>query len=297
MSACPIGAAFISKWRAACGDMADPDLWKRIVAHSALQHLANSAHKKILNLQELTSDVEVERDLVAAELQIMALEELLKQSPSPERDVPMCEERRAANGRKRAALPAAPPLGPMPDGTFRSTVDSWNRKRDRKWVEKKLGISEEGNSTTVFVNELDTSVVIAKGYRFFFSPDESIGGCQGPDYHFGDRERQWRSAWIGDCAFLYRNEPEDKKVLHWRSPRSDEYDACYRLACKEFCRSHWCMAKTVATAVWSCAIFLVLTSLCCCAVVGYKIGSQMSNWDRRELGDSMSNVCSSTSNV
>ncbi|CAE7750538.1 unnamed protein product [Symbiodinium sp. CCMP2456] len=297
MDACPIGAAFTSKWRAACGDMADPDLWKRTVAHSALRRLATNAHKRILDLQELASDVEVERDLVAADLQIAALEELLKQSPSPERNVPMCAERRASNGRKYAALPAAPPLGPMPDGTFRSTVDCWNRKRDRKWVEKKLGIAEKGNSTTVFVNELDTSIVIAVGYRFFFSPDESVGGCQGPDYHFGDKEVQWRSAWKGDCAFLYRNEPEDKQVLHWRSPRSEEYDACYRMACKEFCRSHWCMAKTVATALWSFAIFLVLTSLCSCAVVGYKLGSQLSNWDKRELGGSSCSMCSSTSSA
>ncbi|CAE7721289.1 unnamed protein product [Symbiodinium pilosum] len=416
--------------------MADPDLWKRTVAHSALQHLAANAHKKIAHLQQLTSDLEVERDLVAADLQVMALEELMTHSPSPERDVPLCEERRAVNGRKRAALPAAPPLGPMPDGTFRSTVDSWNRKRDRKWVENRLGIPEEGDGSTTFVNELDTSVVIAVGYRrvlygdhgpyleftkhqikwesfpvvkpdkpshayyderftedqhvkayeqrktvrdkpnpppgpwsashnrfdtgyadyqpgyvyvsaaipqmnklvrtlshttrassvyrlesgptsrngqwisgvlplvksklvtaigFFFSPDESTGGCQGPDYHFGDKERQWRSAWKGECAFLYRNEPEDKKVLHWRSPRSDEYDACYRLACKEFCRTHWCMSKTVAAAVWSFSVFLVLTSLCCCAIVGYKLGSQLSSPDRRELGGNANNVCSSAS--
>mmetsp|Transcript_2023 Transcript_2023/g.4598 ORF Transcript_2023/g.4598 Transcript_2023/m.4598 type:complete len:173 (-) Transcript_2023:167-685(-) len=132
---------------------------------------------------------------------------------------------------------------------------------------------------------------------FFFSPDESVGGCQGPDYHFGDKEVQWRSAWKGDCAFLYRNEPEDKQVLHWRSPRSEEYDTCYRMACKEFCRSHWCMAKTVAAAVWSFAIFLVLTSLCSFAVVGYKLGSQMSKGDKRELGGSSCSVCSSTSSA
>ena len=41
--------------------MADPDLWKRTVAHSALQHLAANAHKKIAHLQQLTSDLEVER--------------------------------------------------------------------------------------------------------------------------------------------------------------------------------------------------------------------------------------------
>ena len=28
---------------------------------------------------------------------------------------------------------------------------------------------------------------------FFFSPDESAGGCQGPEFHFRDRERQWRT--------------------------------------------------------------------------------------------------------
>ena len=109
--------------------MADPDLWKRTVAHLALRRLATNAHKRILDLQELANDVEVERaarmllvtscrlvsylarsnvstaapmhlkDLVAADLQIAALEELLKQSPSPERNVPMCAERRASNGR------------------------------------------------------------------------------------------------------------------------------------------------------------------------------------------------------
>lgn len=177
----------MSKWRAACGDMADPDLWKRTVAHLALRRLATNAHKRILDLQELANDVEVERDLVAADLQIAALEELLKQSPSPERNVPMCAERRASNGRRYAALPAAPPLGPMPDGTFRSTVDSWNRKRDRKWVEKKLGIAEKGNSTTVFVNELDTSTVIAVGYR------RVLYGDHGPYIEFTKSQIHWQS--------------------------------------------------------------------------------------------------------
>ena len=32
----------------------------------------------------------------------------------------------------------------MPDGSFRSTVDSWNRERDQRRIEKKLGIPEEG---------------------------------------------------------------------------------------------------------------------------------------------------------
>mmetsp|Transcript_31170 Transcript_31170/g.58493 ORF Transcript_31170/g.58493 Transcript_31170/m.58493 type:complete len:173 (-) Transcript_31170:131-649(-) len=131
---------------------------------------------------------------------------------------------------------------------------------------------------------------------FFFSPDESMGGCQGPEYHLGDKERQWRSAWTGDCAFLYRNEPEDQQVLHWKSPRSEEYDQCYRLACKEFCASHWCMSKSVATAVWTVALLLVLAAVICCAMVGYKIGWQMCHSGREELGCSAS-MCSSTTSV
>lgn len=37
---------------------------------------------------------------MAADLQVIALEELMKSSPSPDReDVPLCEERRAWSGR------------------------------------------------------------------------------------------------------------------------------------------------------------------------------------------------------
>lgn len=40
------------------------------------------------------------KDLVAADLQVIALEELMKSSPSPDReDVPLCEERRTWSGR------------------------------------------------------------------------------------------------------------------------------------------------------------------------------------------------------
>ncbi|CAJ1336464.1 unnamed protein product, partial [Effrenium voratum] len=65
---------------------------------------------------------------------------------------------------------------------------------------------------------------------FLFSPTESPGGCQGTEFHFGDRERQWRSAWKGSCAFLYRNDPVDQQV--WQPSSSDEFEACYRLACQ-----------------------------------------------------------------
>eukprot|EP00438_Fugacium_kawagutii_P026928 Skav203296 [mRNA] locus=scaffold2189:29323:47402:- [translate_table: standard] len=140
----PIGASFTSKWCSLANDLADSDLWKRTVAHLALQRLFLEAHQKIQDLQKSFADLDiadVERDLVAADLQVIALEELMKTSPSPDReDVPLCEERRTT----KKALPPAPPLGPMPNGIFRSTVDSWNRERDRRRIEKKLGLPEEG---------------------------------------------------------------------------------------------------------------------------------------------------------
>ena len=46
--------------------------------------------------------------------------------------------------RTKKALPPAPPLGPMPNGSFLSTVDSWNRERDQQRIEQKLSIPEEG---------------------------------------------------------------------------------------------------------------------------------------------------------
>jgi len=49
--------------------------------------------------------------------------------------------------RTKKALPPAPPLGPMPNGSFRSTVDSWNRERDQRRIEKKLGLPEEGEQS------------------------------------------------------------------------------------------------------------------------------------------------------
>ena len=100
----------------------------------------------------------------------------------------------------------------------------WNRKRDRKWVEKKLGIAEKGalaarqgqaccncgtgwrcyfyrslqivllyqyiisgNSTTVFVNELDTAIVIAVGYR------RVLYGDHGPYIEFTKSQIHWES--------------------------------------------------------------------------------------------------------
>ena len=50
-----------------------------------------------------------------------------------------------------------------------------------------------------------TSRMYAGG--FFFSPDEFSGGCQGPEFHFGDREQQWRSEL--DPAFV----PLEKHVM------------------------------------------------------------------------------------
>ncbi|CAK9076107.1 unnamed protein product, partial [Durusdinium trenchii] len=132
---------------------------------------------------------------------------------------------------------------------------------------------------------------------FFFSPDESAGGCQGPEFHFRDRERQWRSAWTGSCAFLYRNEPEDLQVFHWKHPRSEEYDSCYRLACKEFCSMHWCLAKTVAAVLWGFTALLVLSALLCCASVGYKMGEQRATNRHRELGKCTSSHSESTGQV
>eukprot|EP00435_Cladocopium_sp_Y103_P029253 s2757_g7.t1 len=198
------GATFTSKWCSFANDLADPDLWKRTVAHQALQRLFMEAHQKIEDLQKSFADLDVEdvgRDLVAADLQVIALEELMKQSPSPEReDVPLCEERRTwsgrtargkgddeVKGRTKKALPPAPPLGPMPNGSFRSTVDSWNRERDQWRIEKKLGLPEEGDDTTVFVNEKDASAVIAVGYR------RVLYGDHGPYVEFTKHQIHWEA--------------------------------------------------------------------------------------------------------
>jgi len=187
----PIGTTFTSKWCSFANDLADPDLWKRTVAHLALQRLFMEAHQKIEDLQNSFADLnveDVERDLVAAHLQVIALEELMKKSPSPEReDVPLCQGRRSWSGRTKKALPPAPPLGPMPDGSFRSTVDSWNRERDQRRIEKKLGIPEEGDNVTVFVNELDDSAVIAVGYR------RVLYGDHGPYLEFTKHQIHWEA--------------------------------------------------------------------------------------------------------
>lgn len=43
-------------------------------------------------------------------------------------------------------LQEEPPKLPRPLPGFRSTVDSWNRERDRRRVEAKLGLREEGRA-------------------------------------------------------------------------------------------------------------------------------------------------------
>lgn len=55
---------------------------------------------------------------------------------------------------------------------------------------------------------------------FFFSPDESQGGCQGPEFHIGERELQWRKrglpsscvmVWTVECVGVAASEKFAKK--------------------------------------------------------------------------------------
>ena len=54
--------------------------------------------------------------------------------------------------------------GRMPSN-FKSTVDSWNRKRDFERIDERIGSTEWGNSNTIFVDPAQPGTVIAWGYN------------------------------------------------------------------------------------------------------------------------------------
>jgi len=87
---------------------------------------------------------------------------------------------------------------------------------------------------------------------YFVQPNEGKGGCQGQDASFGEKEAMWRSSWTGDCAFLYRNEIDNDSGFRrpGQTAHGDEYDACYRKACKIYCTDTLCQAKVIAIALW-----------------------------------------------
>mmetsp|Transcript_15704 Transcript_15704/g.37078 ORF Transcript_15704/g.37078 Transcript_15704/m.37078 type:complete len:242 (-) Transcript_15704:74-799(-) len=138
--------------------------------------------RKTFRSQALTCDMEMERDPVAADLQLVAYEEMMRHSPSPDRDVALCEDHPQPGWQR-----TSPAFGPLPDGSFRSTVDSWNRQRDRTWVEQNLRLPERGNDTTIFAHEFDISVIIGVGYR------RILYGDHGPYIEFTSAQICWES--------------------------------------------------------------------------------------------------------
>eukprot|EP00931_Biecheleriopsis_adriatica_P103102 TRINITY_DN77988_c0_g1_i1.p1 TRINITY_DN77988_c0_g1~~TRINITY_DN77988_c0_g1_i1.p1 ORF type:complete len:182 (+),score=28.52 TRINITY_DN77988_c0_g1_i1:65-547(+) len=109
---------------------------------------------------------------------------------------------------------------------------------------------------------------------YFIRPDEARSGCQGHDAHFGQKEAEWRKAWTGSCAFLYRNDPQHEDAtqrISWRAGHGSAYEECYKLACKEFCSKHSCLARQIAIGAWVLAGIISLCSLGCCGMVGYKL--------------------------
>eukprot|EP00933_Yihiella_yeosuensis_P059371 TRINITY_DN6058_c0_g1_i1.p1 TRINITY_DN6058_c0_g1~~TRINITY_DN6058_c0_g1_i1.p1 ORF type:complete len:162 (-),score=19.70 TRINITY_DN6058_c0_g1_i1:263-748(-) len=112
---------------------------------------------------------------------------------------------------------------------------------------------------------------------YFLRPDEAKGGCQGHIAHSGEMEKEWRTAWTGSCAFLYRNEQEHDSAderASWHISHGKEYDHCYRLACKEFCSKHTCLASKVATFLWVSAAVLGLMAVICSCCVCSKVAQE-----------------------
>lgn len=102
-------------------------------------------------------------------------------------NLPHSEHEHLKSWDKRRTEKEEPPKLPRPLPGFRSTVDSWNRERDRRRVEAKLGLREEGDDTTVFVNKMDEEMVIAIGYR------RVLYGDHGPYLEFTYHQMCWEA--------------------------------------------------------------------------------------------------------
>eukprot|EP00413_Alexandrium_margalefii_P026426 CAMPEP_0204579074 /NCGR_PEP_ID=MMETSP0661-20131031/43285_1 /ASSEMBLY_ACC=CAM_ASM_000606 /TAXON_ID=109239 /ORGANISM="Alexandrium margalefi, Strain AMGDE01CS-322" /LENGTH=171 /DNA_ID=CAMNT_0051588047 /DNA_START=97 /DNA_END=612 /DNA_ORIENTATION=+ len=118
-------------------------------------------------------------------------------------------------------------------------------------------------------------IIWSQGY--FIRPGEGSGGCQGEQASFPEKEAEWRAAWTGDCAFLYRNAGESgsgsakaSQTIH-----GEEYDACYREACRAFCRDRLCQAKVAAIALWCVAIVSGCLTLGCMVMQCRKVANAM----------------------
>lgn len=70
---------------------------------------------------------------------------------------------------------------------FTSTVDSWNRERDRARVEGELRLREQGDPNTVFVDPKDPTVIIGRGYR------RVLYGDHGPYVEFSKDQVRWEA--------------------------------------------------------------------------------------------------------
>lgn len=129
---------------------------------------------------------------------------------------------------------------------------------------------------------LITVAVASIGYMnwnqgYFIQPNEGKGGCQGEDAGFGEKEAEWRSAWTGDCAFLYRNEVDDDSGSRrpGQAIHGEEYDACYREACRAYCQEHMCQAKVIAIALWIVAFISGCIAVGCIGMSCHKVADAM----------------------
>jgi len=119
------------------------------------------------------------------------------------------DENEDESGQPLSSQIPSPVLSPAPSSSafsspgtplFQTTVDSWNRIRDQTRIENKLGIKEEGNSSTMFCDSSYT--IVADGYQ------RLLFGDHGPYVEFTIEQIRW-TAFITStlkCEHAYYDE-------------------------------------------------------------------------------------------